>query len=77
MKCRGVLTQATVATMKQAYEHLTPKDCIVEMIKFSELFKDMILKEIAANKERLELSEGAKELLDLAIAVREGMRNDN
>ena len=64
-----VLAQTTAETIRKAYED--PKDWI------SKLFQGVLLDEITENKERLELSEGAKELLDLAIAVKEGMRNGN
>lgn len=71
----GILAQLTAETIRQAYED--PKDCIAAMFELSKLFQSVILDEITANKERLELPDGAKELLDLAIAVREGMRNGN
>lgn len=71
----GVLAQAIAETIRQAYED--PKDCIATMFQISKLFQGVLLDEITANKERLELPEGAKELLELAIAVREGMRNGN
>ena len=71
----SVLAQTTAETIRQAYED--PKDCIAAMFELSKLFQSVILDEITANKERLELSDGTKELLDLAIAVREGMHNGN
>lgn len=71
----GILAQATAETIRKAYED--PKDCIAAMFRISKLFQGVLLDEITENKERLELSEGAKELLDLAIAVKEGMRNGN
>ena len=72
----GVLAQATAETIRKAYED--PKDCIAAMFRISKLFQGVLLDEITENKERLELPEGAKELLDhLAIAVKEGMRNGN
>lgn len=71
----NVLAQATAETMRRAYKN--PKDRIAAMFRISKLFQGVLLDEITENKERLELSEGAKELLDLAIAVKEGMRNGN
>lgn len=72
----GVLAQATAETIRKAYED--PNDCIAAMFRISKLFQGVLLDEITENKERLELPEGAKELLDhLAIAVKEGMRNGN
>ena len=71
----GILAQVTAETIRKAYED--PKDCIAAMFRISKLFQGVLLDEITENKERLELSEGAKELLDLAIAVKEGMRNGN
>ena len=70
-----VLAQATAETIRKVYED--PKDRIAAMFQISKLFQSVILDEITANKERLELSDGAKELLNLAIAVREGMRSGN
>lgn len=66
----NVLAQATAETMRRAYKN--PKDRIAAMFRISKLFQGVLLDEITENKERLELSEGAKELLDLAIAVKEG-----
>ena len=73
----GILAQATVKTMNQAYEHLTPEDCIVKMLDFLELFKNMILDEIAAHKEELDLPEDIKSLVDFLIAVKEVTRDGN
>lgn len=73
----NVLAQTAAETIRQAYAHVTPKDCVAAMFGLSKLFQSVILDEITANKEALDLSEGTKELLDLAIAVREGMRNGN
>lgn len=70
-----VLAQTTAETMRKAYED--PKDRIAAMFQISKLFQSVLLDEITENKERLELPEGAKELLELAIAVKEGMRNGN
>lgn len=71
----NILAQATAETMRRAYKN--PKDRIAAMFRISKLFQSVLLDEITENKERLELSEGAKELLELAIAVKEGMRNGN
>ena len=70
-----VLAQATAETIRKAYED--PKDRIAAMFRISKLFQGVLLDEITENKERLELPEGAKELLELAIAMKEGMRNGN
>lgn len=71
----NILAQTTAETMRRAYKN--PKDRIAAMFRISKLFQGVLLDEITENKERLELPEGAKELLDLAIAVKEGMRNGN
>ena len=71
----NVLVQTTAETMRRAYKN--PKDRIAAMFRISKLFQSMLLDEITENKERLELPEGAKELLELAIAMKEGMRNGN
>lgn len=71
----GVLAQATVTTMNQAYEHLTPEDCIVKVLDFLELFNDMILDEIAAHKEELDLPEDIESLVDFLIAAKEVTRD--
>ena len=70
-----VLAQTTAETMRRAYKN--PKDRIAAMFRISKLFQSVLLDEITENKERLELPEGAKELLELAIAMKEGMRNGN
>lgn len=71
----NILAQTTAETLRRAYKN--PKDRIAAMFRISKLFQGVLLDEITENKERLELSEGAKELLELAIAVKEGMRNGN
>ena len=72
----NILAQTTGETMRRTYKN--PKDRIAAMFQISKLFQSVLLDEITENKERLELPEGAKELLDhLAIAVKEGMRNGN
>ena len=71
----NILAQTTAETMRRAYKN--PKDRIAAMFRISKLFQGVLLDEITENKERLELPEGAKELLELAIAMKEGMRNGN
>lgn len=76
----NVLMQATVKTMKQAYEHLTVAECIGGMVEFYDLFSEAIMDEIVNNKAVLKeiLDPESRPILEHAVRAREKkVRNGN
>ena len=77
----SVLVQATIKTMKQAYEHLTTAECIGAMVEFYNLFNEAVMDEVMNSKDEILkeiLKPENRAILERAICDREKkVRNGN